>query len=224
VVNGEAAARGDRGVYSGKEDIMPPPSASSKKSFRAITCYQLKITLRGSKPPIWRRILVPADCALESIHYAIQAAMGWYNSHLHAFEIGGQEYSGRMPFGDQIESEGLDAARYRLCDVVREKSKFSYQYDFGDSWDHTIIVEKIVPPLLAEPTKRSSQPFSCLAGKGACPPEDCGGIWGYYNLLHILQNPKHEEHEEMKEWAGKIDPDAFDIADANNRLSRIRRK
>jgi len=186
--------------------------------------YQLKITLRGSKPPIWRRILVPADCGLESLHYAIQAAMGWYDSHLHAFEIGGREYSGRTPMGDPMESGDLDAAGYRLCDVAREKSKFTYQYDFGDNWDHTILVEKIVPPLLTESKKLPAQPFVCLAGKGACPPEDCGGIWGYYNLLAVLRNPKHEEHEDMKEWAGEIDPDAFDIAEVNRRLSRFHLK
>jgi hypothetical protein len=201
---------------------MPPPSASSKKAISAATGYQLKITLRGSKPPIWRRILVPGNCPLEILHHAIQYAMGWHNCHLYAFEIAGQEYTGRSPYGEQFDSDGLDTAQYLLSQVASEKSKFKYQYDFGDSWDHDILVEKIVPPLFAG-TSPSAQPFSCLAGKGACPPEDCGGIYAYNHLIEVLQNPKHPEHKEMREWTGGIlDPAAFDLAAANAQLSRIR--
>ncbi len=180
--------------------------------------YQLKITLRGSKPPIWRRLLVPADCKLEALHFAIQDAMGWDNDHLHCFTIDGEEYMGRDPMGGKMESEDFDAAKYRLSDVVsHEKAKFTYQYDFGDSWDHTIVVEKIIPDADA-----GKSGFACLAGKGACPPEDCGGIWSYYRLLAVLQDPKHKEHEDMKEWAGEIDPDAFDLDAVNKRLRGIR--
>ena len=130
--------------------------------------------------------------------------MGWHESHLHCFLIDGEEYMGLDPMGGKMDSDGRDAARYRLSDVVREeKAKFSYQYDFGDDWRHAISLEKIIP---APAAPVSSHSFECLAGAGACPPEDCGGIWGYYRLLEILGDPKNEEHEEMKEWAGDIDP------------------
>ncbi len=203
---------------------MASKTGSRKRARSAGPTYQLKITLRGSKPPIWRRILVPGNCDLELVHAAIQAAMGWSDDHLHAFIIEGQEYSGRTPFGDKIDSDGLDAAGYRLADVVpQEKSKFSYEYDFGDGWEHVILVEKILPPPEPGGAPAASQSFFCLAGEGACPLEDCGGIWGYYHLLEVLQNPKHSEHEEMKEWAGGIiDPDAFDLGAANKRLSHLR--
>ena len=118
--------------------------------------YQLKITLQGSKPPIWRRVVVPAECNLETLHQVIQVAMGWQDDHLHAFEIDGENYDGRDPMGGRMEDmEGLDAAEYALCEVVnREKAKFTYQYDFGDSWDHSILVEKILP---ADATKGASR-------------------------------------------------------------------
>ncbi len=201
------------------------PAKTSRKSRPSGVTYQLKITLRGSKPPIWRRILVPAECNLETLHAAIQIAMGWYNSHLHAFGIGGEEFSGRDPMGGKVDSwgmdaTGLDAAKYRLSEVAsREKATFTYQYDFGDSWDHVIVVEKILPPPV---DGIASASFSCIAGARACPPEDCGGIWGYENLLKILGNRKHAEHEEMKEWAGEIDSEMFDLAAVNKRMSRIK--
>jgi Plasmid pRiA4b ORF-3-like protein len=182
--------------------------------------YQLKITLRGSKPLVWRRVIVPAQCNLETLHDVIQAAMGWSDDHLHAFEIDGQEFAGRNPLGDVIDMEGDDAAEYRLCDVVSgEKAKFNYQYDFGDSWDHLILVEKILPPDAAKP----AQAFTCIAGAGACPPEDCGGIWGYHHMLEVLKNPKNKEYKDLKEWAGDIDPDAFDLANVNKRLNWLRK-
>jgi hypothetical protein len=196
---------------------IPMPAKSRRTS--AIS-YQLKITLRGSKPPIWRRILVPADCDLETLHYAIQALMGWENDHLHCFTIDNEQYMGRDPMGGKMDSDGLDALKYRLSDVIRqEKVKFTYQYDFGDSWDHAVTLEKILPP--PAPDAPKSPAFSCLAGAGACPPEDCGGLWGYYRLLEILQDPQHEEHEQMKDWAGPIDPDAFDLAAINKRLAHM---
>ncbi|MCL2646180.1 MAG: plasmid pRiA4b ORF-3 family protein [Phycisphaerales bacterium] len=203
-------------------------SASQSSSHtRSDTWYQLKITLRGSKPPIWRRIVVP-DCSLDHLHYAIQLAMGWHNSHLHDFEIGGRRFAGREPLGGLVDSgfdDELDAAEYILSDVVTQaKMKILYQYDFGDSWYHVVLVEKMLSSSPESPDDKKSQPFTCLAGKGACPPEDCGGIWGYYNMLDILKDPKHPEHDDMKEWAGDIDPDTFDLAETNERLSQIQRR
>jgi hypothetical protein len=195
--------------------------AKKSRKFSGIL-FQLKITLARSKPPIWRRILVPAECTLYVVHDAIQSAMGWYNSHLHAFEIDGQNYGGRDPFGGVMDSDDLDETRYRLCDVAQEKSKFKYQYDFGDSWDHTVHVEKVIPP---EPAAaKGLEPFTCLAGEGACPPEDSGGIWGYYNKLDVLKKPKDEEYGTIREWMGEdFDPAAFDIHAANKRLASWRK-
>jgi hypothetical protein len=174
--------------------------------------YQLKITLKGSKPPIWRRVEVPGTITLAALHHVIQAAMGWYDSHLHQFEVGDTTY------GDREMLEDLDVRNSRTIRLNQiapaVKAKFSYLYDFGDNWDHAILVEKITPP---EPTARYPR---CIAGKRACPPEDCGGIWGYAELLEALANPEHPEHEDMLEWVGEpIDPEAFDLAEVNARLA-----
>ncbi len=146
--------------------------------------------------------------------------MGWYDSHLHDFDIDGGRYVGRSPYGEDMGMEGMDEAKYRLCEVVSaEKTKFNYQYDFGDSWDHVLLIEKIIP------AASLPQLFVCLAGKGSCPPEDCGGIWGYCQLLETLSNPKHPEHKDMKEWiGGEFDPDSFDVETVNKRLAAFRGK
>lgn len=185
--------------------------------------YQLKIALARSKPPIWRRILVPADGTLEKLHMAIQAAMGWEDDHLHAFEIGGESYGGRDPMGGELDSDDLDERKYRLDEVAGEKAKFGYQYDFGDSWDHTIKVEKTIAA--EDAVAKALEPFTCMAGEGACPPEDCGGLWGYYEKLEALKNPKDEYYEEVREWMGDgFDPEAFDVKGANKRMKYLRKK
>lgn len=180
--------------------------------------YQLKVSLKGAKPPIWRRILVPSDMELVDLHNAIQASMGWYNCHLHQFKQGRTFFQPNpdeefMGFGG-FETE--DSTGVRICDLLRsEKEKIDYEYDFGDSWEHVVLLEKIL-----EPEEGQAYPV-CVKGKRACPPEDCGGLWGYYNLLEILGNPKDEEYEEMLEWVGgSIDPEAFDLAEAKARMKR----
>jgi hypothetical protein len=172
--------------------------------------YQLKITLRDIKPPVWRRVQVE-DCTLAKLHEVIQTCMGWSNSHLHAFEVGGEQYGEPDPDG-MMETE--DERRLKLSQVVaRGFQKFSYTYDFGDNWEHTIQVEKVLDP---EPGVRNPR---CIAGKRACPPEDCGGPWGYAEFLEAIQNPGHEQHEEMLEWVGgEFDPEAFDIDAVNEGL------
>ena len=176
--------------------------------------YQLKITLKGVRPPIWRRVHVK-DCSLAKLHKVIQLCMSWTDSHMHVFEVGGQEYGAPDPTG---EMEYLDEARVKLSQVVAQGHKrFVYVYDFGDNWDHTIEVEKTLP---AEPGARY---LRCVAGKRACPPEDCGGPWGYPDFLAAIQNPGHPEHEEMLEWSGgEFDPVEFDIEAINENLGAIR--
>ena len=186
-----------------------PKSADAAKPAKI---YQLKITLDNIRPPIWRRVLVPANMMLSELHDIVQAAMGWTDSHMHAFEQGGISYGPRgLGFDDDMENED----RVRLSRVLpAEKSKFRYEYDFGDSWRHTVVLEKILP---AESGK--GYPV-CITGKRRCPPEDCGGPWGYAGLLEAISDPENEEHEDTLEWLGNdFDPEAFDMDSVNARLS-----
>ena len=186
----------------------------TKKSTSTSPIYQLKVTLKNSRPPIWRRIQVSGDVTLAKLHRILQEVMGWTDSHLHHFFINDVRYA--VPHPDDWE-ETLNEARYKLRDLAEERAKFTYEYDFGDSWEHDILVEKIAPP---EPGVHYPV---CLKGKGACPPEDCGGIYGYLQLLEALQNPDHPEHDDMLEWiGGEFDPEAFDLDGVNQALRSIR--
>ncbi|MGD1083729.1 MAG: plasmid pRiA4b ORF-3 family protein [Verrucomicrobiota bacterium] len=195
--------------------------ASSPGVAPAFPTYQLKITLELVKPAIWRRISVPGNASLGWLHAVIQLAMGWTNSHLHQFEVGGRLFSDpavNSP-GFEGEPEVLDEAKFSLRDVApNEKHVLHYEYDFGDGWQHTIAVERILPP---EPG--AATVARCLAGKRACPPDDCGGPWGYQDLLKILRNPRHEEHNSMKDWLGRpFDPEAFDPVATNAHLQMLK--
>jgi len=190
----------------------------STQSASRTPLYQLKITLRYSAPPIWRRVVVPANMPLSLFHEVIQIAMGWTNSHLHQFVAGRVFYGPSEPEFDDLGTKFLDEAKYSVSDLAPcLKSKFTYEYDFGDSWEHVILLEKVLPP---------DAPFEhpvCLAGANACPVEDCGGIYGYYNLLRALKNPKHEQHDEMSEWVGgSWDPEWFDLNATNAVLKQLK--
>ena len=183
--------------------------------------YQLKIVLLGSKPPIWRRLQVPGDASLGWLHAVLQVALGWTNSHLHHFLTRDARYADLrqgedMGFGEQPDR---DEAKATLAQVApHADAQFSYEYDFGDSWEHEITVEKILPGEAATATTAL-----CLDGARACPPEDCGGIWGYAELLKTLKNPKHPEHKTMKEWLGRpFDAAAFDVAKTNLWLRKLK--
>jgi hypothetical protein len=178
--------------------------------------YQLKVTLEEIRPPIWRRILVPGNTTLLKLHDILQIVMGWRDYHLHLFMIAGEEYGdpGLDEFGDwPLKNE----ARYKLSQLIPgEGFRFHYEYDFGDSWRHLLLVEKILP---AGPDAR--QPL-CLKGKRACPPEDVGGAWGYEGFLEALRDPGHSEHEVFLEWVGgEFDPEAFDLDKVNDVLRRM---
>ncbi|AFY68785.1 plasmid pRiA4b ORF-3 family protein [Thalassoporum mexicanum PCC 7367] len=194
---------------------MAPRRVKSSKQV-----YQLKISLDDIRPPIWRRVQVLDNITLRNLHWVIQLAMGWTNSHLHAFEVG--RYPQEQRYGmviDAYDTElGLkDDKKVYLSKIVDgEKFKFFYQYDFGDGWDHIILVEKILPidPEVSYPI--------CIKGKRACPPEDCGGVWGYMDLIDILQDPEHPDHESMLEWVDDgFDPNRFDLDAANKLLQQI---
>ncbi len=183
--------------------------------------YQLKVVLLGSEPPVWRRLQVPGDATLDWLHAALQVALGWTNSHLHQFRVGAVRYSDtRHNF---VEYEGdpeiFETRKFTLRQIApREQDAFGYEYDFGDSWEHEITVEKILPP-----DAKSATVGVCLDGVRACPPEDCGGIGGYDNLLKILKNRKHPEHKTMKQWVGgSFDAAAFDVGKTNLWLRKLK--
>jgi hypothetical protein len=198
-------------IYVSLNAVPEPPAVA----LPAGALYQIKVTLRGSNPPIWRRLVVAADTRLSTLHNILQAAMGWENDHLHGFQVG------RRWIGEPAEDPWHEAdgeRKLKLSDVApAAKSKLRYQYDFGDSWDHDIVVEKVLPP------ESDVQAPACIAGARACPPEDVGGVWGYQWFLEAIQDPSHPEHEERLEWVGdNFDPEAFDPEKVNAVLSRLR--
>ncbi|MEW6489217.1 MAG: plasmid pRiA4b ORF-3 family protein [Thermodesulfobacteriota bacterium] len=178
------------------------------------------MTLKGAKPPVWRRILVPAEIRLSRLHDVLQAAMGWTNSHLHEFRVGRDVRIGTADPQWDAPGEVMDEHKVALSSLAPEpKDKLTYVYDFGDDWEHTVAVAKIL-----EPSPGAIVP-SCLSGKGACPPEDCGGVWGYGELLDVLADPDHPEREERLEWLGEDwDPLAFDLEAVNRRLAPFRKE
>jgi len=175
---------------------------------------QFKITLKHTKPPIWRRILVPGDLTFWDLHVAIQDAMGWCDCHLHQFEVFDPRKrrvvligmpDDETPMGEQT-LPGWKVPVARLLTMNHPRAL--YTYDFGDGWDHDVVLEKVLPQ---DPSQKLPQ---CVGGRRRCPPEDCGGPWGYRELLAAMADPNHEEHEALLEWlGGDFDPDDFSPAE-----------
>lgn len=188
---------------------------AQEKELAGEAVYQIKVTLKGSKPSIWRSFQVTGDTNLYELHRVIQVVMGWDDYHLHEFIVDGLHYGEPDP---EYFFEMNDETGFTLSQVVRaEKSRFTYEYDFGDGWGHALLVEKILPP------ETGVRYPICLKGKRACPPEDCGGIWGYESLLEIIRDPEDSEHEEMLEWLGEgFDPEEFELDAVNQGLERLR--
>lgn len=178
----------------------------------ATTVYQLKISIRGIRPPIWRRLIVYADTTLIDLHKIIQTAMGWTNSHLHLFDDGRNEYASESFQLDYT----ISANNVKLNEILKkEKDKVYYLYDMGDSWEHEILPEKILD------ANEYDQIPLCIKGRRNCPPEDCGGIGGYKELLEILKDPNHEGYDGMLEWlGGEYDPEYVDEAEINKVLKQ----
>ena len=185
-----------------------------KRNFKNV--YQFKIVLHGLRPEIWRRIQVPKSYSFWDLHVAIQDAMGWQDAHLHEFKmadpgsktlftigLADDDYNGPA---ESLLKNFLEDHKVAIRDwFTPENNQASYLYDFGDSWEHTVVLEEILPSQL-----RMSYPI-CIAGEQACPPEDCGGISGYQELLKALDNPRHPDHRQMKDWVGgELKPDFFD--------------
>jgi hypothetical protein len=180
-----------------------------RKHGHSRSMYQLKVTLRDIRPPIWRRLEVRSDITLARLHDAIQDSMGWTDTHLHQFECDGELFG--TPSADDwadIQSE----RRVRLDELLQHpKQQLEYVYDFGDSWRHRVVLEKVLPT----PAGKKAPVPHCTGGRRACPPEDCGGVPGYRHLLHVLASPRDPEHSEMLEWVGgHFDPEAFEAPDA----------
>ncbi len=181
---------------------------------RINSALSLKITLVGTRPVVWRRVLIPVDVSLGYLHDVIQGAMGWENCHLYDFMTGrGRRSSLSYQLRDESGSVFYKTAVRSF--LPREKSTIVYLYDFGDGWQHKVVLEKVV-----EIGANQSLPV-CLAGKNACPPEDCGGIGGYYSKLEALADSDDEYHDEVIEWMGEdFDPAFFDLEKTNRFLSR----
>jgi hypothetical protein len=180
----------------------------------AAPVYQLKATLVDSRPPIWRRLLVRSDITLSRLHRILQAVFDWHECHLHMFTARGVEYG--LPHPDDFR-EVKDERRARLNAVLRKpKDRLDYEYDFGDSWLHRIVLEKVLPP---QPELKLA---ICIAGKRAAPPEDVGGVWGYGTFLDALEDLHHPDHEMYSEWIGdEWDAEAFEMEEINAMLREL---
>jgi Plasmid pRiA4b ORF-3-like protein len=175
---------------------------------------QVRITLKDvDSPPVWRRVLIPAAYSLDRVHAVIQTAMGWEDYHLHAFRVRGVSYGAPDP-DDELGYR--DETKVRLADLATTAKRIDYEYDFGDSWEHELVVE-------ARTIAAGDGVYpACTGGEGACPPEDCGGSYGFAELKELLAGPPSAEREEMLEWAGgDYDPARFDQAAANSAVAAI---
>jgi Plasmid pRiA4b ORF-3-like protein len=197
-----------------------PKASTTRRSAGAKNIHRVKVTLRGARPPIWRRFEVPSDITLHRLHMVIQLGFGWEDSHLHVFETPAGRYGIPDPDGElDIRNDA-----YKKLSAVADwpGDRILYEYDFGDRWEHDVVVEAVIPaePGIAYPR--------CTGGRRAGPPEDSGGVWGYGDILNILANPQHEEHEARLWWLGietaaEYDPDAFDRDAVNAGLARTSR-
>jgi hypothetical protein len=195
---------------------MPPPKPAD--TARAYTVLTLRIDLEEVEPAVWRRLMVPGQITLGQLHRILQAAMGWSDLHLHAFEVGERSYGPDDPEDDppddQIDEDNVSVLEALDDGPVHE---FLYEYDFGDGWSHRILVESRVTQDVA------MEVALCLGGAQACPPDDVGGPDGYEAFLTAISDPGHEEHQDYLEWVGgNFDPAEFDLDDINLSLQAIR--
>jgi len=195
----------------------PAKYNAGRASGRKAAVYRFKITLQDSHPAIWRRIETK-DVTLEKLHELIQTAMGWTNAHLHQFEIAAKRYTDPRFMMDEFNDSGaIDYSGMRVSALVSEhgaKLRMGYEYDFGDGWQHEVVLEKVTE---SEPGIRYPR---CLDGERACPPEDVGGACGFADYVDAITNPNHREHDEFLEWSGPFDPAEFDATQATRRMKK----
>jgi len=200
-------------------DVIPivRRAAGEREAVTSQAVYELKVTLEGTDPPIWRRIRVPCQITLADLHLVLQAAMGWENDHLYEFEVGKRRIGESSHDSDNRRE---DADRVQLRDVAtRNGARLAYVYDFGDDWQHELIVENTAC------SGAAVGKAVCISGQRACPPEDCGGIPGFAELLDALDDPVNPDLEERVEWLeqvhGTFDPQHFDLDAINVRLDHL---
>ncbi len=185
------------------------------KTAKIAKVFQLRVDLRGTRPKIWRRIVVPATIKLPTLHVVLLRAMGWQGGHLHEFLFGDVNY-GRPETEWDLPDGVQDETRVSLRKALDGGSTFTWVYDYGDNWQHKIKVERAVD--MGVPL---DSPM-CITGQGACPPEDVGGVPGYEHFLAAIADPSHPEHAELKDWCGgAFDSAAFDVAEVQQRLDEI---
>ena len=189
-----------------------PVEAGNPKDTMQRRIYQLKVTVADTDPPIWRRVLVPGGYTLDRVSRIIQLSLGWQGYHLHSFEIDGDQYGEPDPLGELELADELDV---RLDAVATEGSRFTYVYDFGDWWEHEILVERVAP---ADPDERYPV---CVAGERAGPPEDVGGAGGYADLLAVLADPAKPDPSGFRDWLAEFDPDRWNAANTSTLLRRM---
>jgi hypothetical protein len=178
------------------------------------SAFRLRIQLNDVDPVIWRRILVPGAIRMAKFADILLAAMGWSNSHLHAFTVGNKRYGMN---DDEFPEGEVDEKTVTVLQVLGDEGRFTLEYDFGDSWEHEVVIEEQIWSSFG---LRSAV---CLDGANACPPDDVGGTWGYAEFLSAIEDPTHEEHTKYLEWAGgPFDPAEFDLAEVNALLQKIR--
>ncbi|MGC1685767.1 MAG: plasmid pRiA4b ORF-3 family protein [Candidatus Acidiferrales bacterium] len=184
---------------------------------KPVEICQIKVKLNDSQPLIWRRIQVRSDITLAKLHTILQRVIGWEDTHLHRFVIQGERYG--VPDEKGVESHKTkDERKHILGEVVADASRqFVYEYDFGDNWQHVLLVEKTLP------IKEAARYPVCVAGARACPPEDVGGMGRYDDFLQAIANPAHPEHDDFAEWiGGNFDSEAFDLDEVNRKLRYLK--
>ena len=197
--------------YALGRPAVAPPDAPGTPTAGTASTYVLRVELTGSDPLVWRRITVPGDLTLSQLHEVLQAALGWEDYHLFRFRVGERRFMEASDWDDGTELI-TDPDSVTLQEVMPAVGAFEYEYDFGDSWQHGLVVESI------EQDDFRAQP-RCTDGANACPPEDVGGIGGYAEFLEALDDPEHEQHDSMLEWTGgPFDAAAFDRAASSERL------
>ncbi len=196
--------------------IDPDEISEQRPPKKMNTVFQIKVTLMGIAPLIWRRIQ-SKDCTLVELHDLLQVAMGWEFEHLYRFIIGGVKYADLEMASQEDVQDASDTNLSEILPAQNRRPRFHYEYDFGDQWMHQLVVEERFPP------EQGVKYPICVAGQRACPPEDCGGPWGYPGFVEAISNPDHRRHEEMLEWVGgEFDPERFDLESVNKQLRRMR--
>lgn len=177
--------------------------------------YQLKVTLKDIDPPIWRQLLVSPATTLHELHEVLQLALGWSDCHLYEFTKGEGRFQPPDPEPDRLgEAKSMDSRKMPLSHVLTKPGdRMEYLYDFGDAWEHEIVLEEVLPP---DPSRKVP---ICLSGARACPPEDCGSTPGYENLVEAMKDPKHHDRDDLLAWLGEpYDPEKFDLEQVNRDL------